>query len=448
MLQDSYEAALDYLFSATDYEKMRRVRYNADTFSLDRMRRLLEMFGSPDRRLRTVHVAGTKGKGSTSAMVHAMALACGLKAGLYTSPHLVDLRERIRVGREDITPKDLADLIRRARPHVERLRAENDPATFFEIFTALALAHFAEAGVDLAVVEVGLGGRLDATNVLAPDVSVITAISIDHVEQLGGTLAAIAGEKAGVVKSGVPVVSQPQPPEALEVIEQACRAAGAPLILVGRDVTYTWSPASPGGRRGIRLSVRTPAAAYDNLFVPLMGEHQAINASAAIAAAERAGPLAGRLTPDRVRQALAGVSWLGRMEHLPGPPEMILDGAHNRASMERLVEGLAQHFPGRRLVVVFAAAADKDIDGMLAVLAERMRGSPIVFTRTDNPRAADPADLASRFAAIGGQEAEMVADVPTALRRAATLAAPGGLIVACGSLYLVGEIKTRKDSHG
>jgi dihydrofolate synthase/folylpolyglutamate synthase len=443
MSKESYEAALDYLFSATDYEKMRRVRYNADTFSLDRMRRLLERLGSPERRLRSVHVAGTKGKGSTAAMAHAIAAACGLKTGLYTSPHLIDIRERIHVGRDPIAPEDLERLIRAARPHVEHLREEGDPATFFEIFTALAFAHFAASGVDLAVVEVGLGGRLDATNVLTPDVSVLTAISIDHVEQLGGTLSAIAAEKAGIVKPGVPVVSQPQPPEALEVVERACRAAGSPMMLVGRDVTYTWSPAPDGGRRGIRLSVRTPLAAYEDLFVPLMGEHQAINAAAAIAAAECVGPMRGRLTPQTVRRALAGVQWPGRMEYLAGPPEMVLDGAHNRASMERLAEGLARHFPGRRIVTVFASAADKDVDGMLAVLAERMPGTPVVLTRTDNPRAADPADLASRFAALGGQAAEMTADVPAALRRAAELASPDALIVACGSLYLVGEIKSR-----
>jgi dihydrofolate synthase/folylpolyglutamate synthase len=452
--QDQYQAALDYLFSATDYEKMRRVRYNADTFSLDRVRRLLEMLGSPERRFRSVHVAGTKGKGSTSAMVHAIAQECGLKAGLYTSPHLVDIRERIRVGRDEIAPGDLSRLIEAARPHVERLRRDGDPATFFEIFTAVALRHFAEAGVDLAVVEVGLGGRLDATNVLGPDVSVMTAISIDHVEQLGATLASIAAEKAGIVKPGVPVVSQSQPPEALKVIEGACRGAGAPLVLVGREVTYTWGPAERGGRRGIALEVRTPAATYDDLFVPLMGEHQAMNASAAIAAAQGASSLAGRLTPERVRKALSEVAWPGRMEYVPArprrgavadrvAPDMLLDGAHNRASMQRLAEALRRHFPDRALVVVFASAADKDIDGMLAVLADRMGGGPVVFTRTDNPRAADPADLASRFAAKGGAGGRTAADVPAALDLAAELSAPGGLIVACGSLYLVGEIKSR-----
>jgi len=441
MAQADYEAALAYLFSATDYEKMRRVRYNADTFSLDRMRRLLERLGSPHRRLRTVHVAGTKGKGSTAALVHAVAMACGLTAGLYTSPHLVDIRERIRIGRRDIGRHELAALVEAARPHVDRLRAEADAPTFFEIFTALAFGHFARAGVDVAVVEVGLGGRLDATNVLAPDTAVITAISLDHTLQLGDALSAIAAEKAGIVKPGVPVVSQPQPPDAMAVIEDVCRAAEAPLVVVGREVTYTWSPAEEAGRLGCEVTVRTPDALYDRLFVPLMGEHQAVNAATAVAAAERCGPLAERLSPRVVREALRQVRWPGRMEHLPGKPEMVLDGAHNRASMERLLEALARHFPARRTIVVFGSAADKDVDGMLGVLAERLPDSPVVFARTDNPRAADPADLAERFRACGGTAGEAAGDVSSALNVAAERATADGLIVVCGSLYLVGEVK-------
>ena len=446
---DTDEAALEYLFSATDYEKMQRVRYNADTFSLDRMRRLLEALGRPDRDLVSVHVAGTKGKGSTAAMLHAIAMAAGLKTGLYTSPHLVDIRERIRIGSEDIPAEALRRLIESARPHIERFRAEGDPPTFFEIFTALAFRHFANVGTDLVVAEVGLGGRLDATNVLAPEVSVLTAISIDHTHQLGDTLRAIAAEKAGIIKPGVPVVSQPQPREALEVIEEACRTAGAPLLVIGREVTYEWAPASEAGRAGGggRLAVRTPRAAYDGLFVPLMGEHQALNASAAIAAAERVRPLAGRLTPETVRRALGEVRWPGRMEWLQGRPDWLLDGAHNRASMERLVEGLSRHFPGRPMVFVFASAADKDVDGMLAALAERAGDAPVVFTRTDNPRAADPALLAARFgrfgrtARMGGRTSETAANVSAAIAAARRLAGTEKLVVVCGSLYLVGEAK-------
>jgi dihydrofolate synthase/folylpolyglutamate synthase len=435
---DTYESALRYLFTATDYEKMQRVRYNTDTFSLDRMRAVLEALGSPERRFRSVHVAGTKGKGSTAAILHALALECGLKTGLYTSPHLVDIRERIRVGRDDIPAEALRALVADAQPHVDRMRAAGDPPTFFEIFTALAFRHFADEAVDLAVVEVGLGGRLDATNVLRPDVSVLTSVSIDHTHQLGETLERIAAEKAGIIKPGVPVVCQPQPPEAMAVVERAAQRAGSPLLVVGRDVTYTWAPVQG---TGIRLAVRTPHAAYDDLFLPLLGEHQAVNAATAIAAAERAGSLAERLTPERVRGGLRRVRWPGRMELVPGRPDMLLDGAHNRASMERLMEGLAQHFPGRLLVFVFASAADKDIDGMLAVLAQKGGGAPVVFTRTDNPRAAAPADLADSFWARGGREAETAPATAAALEAARKKAPLGGLVVVCGSLYLVGEFK-------
>jgi len=495
---DTYEFALRYLFTATDYEKMQRVRYNADTFSLDRMEALLGALGSPERRFRSVHVAGTKGKGSTAAILHALALECRLRSGLYTSPHLVDIRERIRVGRDDIPAEALRALVADAQPQVDRMRAAGDPPTFFEIFTALAFRHFADEAVDLAVVEVGLGGRLDATNVLRPDVSVLTSVSIDHTHQLGGTLESIAAEKAGIIKPGVPVVSQPQRPEAMAVIEKASREAAAPLLWVGREVTYTWAPA---GGTGIRLAVRTPHAAYDDLFLPLLGEHQAVNAATAIAAAELVGPMAapaagryvtpspsmarreplgrtregggeggaggtdqecpphpslsrernvppgGRgwavqpLSPEVVRAGLRHVRWPGRMELVPGRPDMLLDGAHNRASMERLIEGVARHFPGRPLVFVFAAAADKDIDGMLAVLAEMAGGAPVVFTRTDNPRAAAPADLAARFASCGGRGAETAPDSRAALAAARRRTPEGGMAVVCGSLYLVGEVK-------
>jgi len=403
------------------------------------MRALLGALGSPERRFRSVHVAGTKGKGSTSAILHALALECGLRTGLYTSPHLVDIRERIRVGREDIPPEALRALLADAQPHVDRMRAAGDPPTFFEIFTALAFRHFADEAVDLAVVEVGLGGRLDATNVLRPDVSIVTAISIDHTHQLGGTLERIAAEKAGIIKPGVPVVCQPQRPEAMAVVEKACRETGAPLVCVGRDVTYTWAPAT--GMGGIRLAVRTPHAEYADLFLPLLGGHQALNAATAIAAAERAPSLAECLAPERVRAGLRRVHWPGRMELVPGRPDMLLDGAHNRASMERLMEGLAQHFPGRPLVFVFASAADKDIDGMLAVLAQKGGGAPVVFTRTDNPRAAAPADLATWFAACGGRGDETAPDTQAALAAARRRTPEGGLVVVCGSLYLVGEAK-------
>jgi len=437
----TYDEALEYLFSCTDYEKMQHVRYNADTFSLDRMRQMVALMGSPETKFASIHVAGTKGKGSTAAMIHALAGAAGLKAGLYTSPHLVDIRERIRVGQTDIPKEDLRRLIEGARSMIERLRSQGDPPTFFEIFTALAFAHFAAQKVDLAVIEAGLGGRLDATNVIIPDVSVITAISLDHTEQLGKTLAEIAVEKAGIIKTRVTVVTEPQQPEVMDVIENACQQAGAPMILVGRDICYTWEPAEENGRLGGRLTVKTHMETFSDLFIPLMGEHQAVNACAAIAAARRTAALKKRLPPKTIAAGLRAVQWPGRMEYVPGQPDVLLDGAHNRASMERLLEGLAAYFPGWRMVVVFACAADKDVDGMLTVLAQKAAGAPIVFTKSKSPRACEPADLAARFAALGGAGAQTAPDVPAALQAAKGLAGPGGLVVVAGSLYLVGEVK-------
>jgi dihydrofolate synthase/folylpolyglutamate synthase len=441
MAFSTYDAALAYLFSATDYEKMQHVRYNADTFSLDRMRQMAALMGSPETKFASVHVTGTKGKGSTAAMIHALAQATGLKSGLYTSPHLVNIRERIRVGHSDISEEALRRLIEGARSMVDRLRAQGDPPTFFEIFTALAFQHFATEKVDVGVIEVGLGGRLDATNIIVPDVSVITAISLDHTEQLGDTLAAIAAEKAGIIKTRVPVVTQPQEPEVMEVIEQACQEAGAPMILVGRDIHCTWEPAEEKGRLGGRLSAKTHTESFRDIFIPLMGEHQALNACTAIAAARRASPLKGLLPPKVIAAGLRGVEWPGRMEYVSGRPDMLLDGAHNRASMERLLEGLAQHFPGWRTVLVFACAADKDVDGMLAALAQKAAQMPVVFTKTASPRSADPANLAERFASLGIAGARTAPDVAAALETAKGLAGPAGFIVVAGSLYLVGEAK-------
>ncbi|MCX5684373.1 MAG: bifunctional folylpolyglutamate synthase/dihydrofolate synthase [Planctomycetota bacterium] len=437
----TYEAALEYLFSATDYEKMQHVRYNADTFSLDRMRQMVSTLGSPETKFPSIHVAGTKGKGSTAAMIHALATAAGLKVGLYTSPHLVDIRERIRVGREDISKEALRLLIEGARSMIERLRNEGAPATFFEIFTALAFKHFADQKVDLGVIEAGMGGRLDATNVIVPDVSVITAISIDHTEQLGHTLLEIAAEKAGIIKTRVTCVTQPQEPEVLDLIENACQQAGAPMILVGRDISCKWEPAEEKGRLGGRMVIDTHTESFCDLFIPLMGQHQAVNACAAIAAARRTAALKKRLAPKVIAAGLRAVQWPGRMEYVPGQPDMLLDGAHNRSSLERLMEGLVHYFPGWRLILVFACAADKDVDGMMAVLAQKAAGAPIVFTKSRNPRACEPADLAARFAALGGAGAQTAPDLPAALAAAKGLAGPAGLVVVAGSLYLVGEAK-------
>ncbi|KKK57658.1 hypothetical protein LCGC14_3052260, partial [marine sediment metagenome] len=234
----TYDAALKYLFSHTDYERMLRVRYNTDTFSLSRMRSLLKKLGDPHKSLRAVHIAGTKGKGSTATMLAEMLQACGHKVGLYTSPHLVDIRERIRIDGEMITQAALTRAINVVAVHVDRMTRSKP--TFFEIFTAIAFKHFADSGVDVAVLETGLGGRLDSTNVIKPLVVGLTSISLDHTHQLGNTVKAIASEKAGIFKAGVPAVSVPQVPEAESALRNAARRAKTPLLFTGQNIDFSY----------------------------------------------------------------------------------------------------------------------------------------------------------------------------------------------------------------
>jgi dihydrofolate synthase/folylpolyglutamate synthase len=442
----SYEAALAYLTESTDYERMRRVRYNSDTFDLRRIEALVGALGRPDRRFRSIHIAGTKGKGSTSAMTEAILRGHGLRTGLFTSPHLVDLRERIRIDGRLVE----RDLMRRAVGRVAEIvgRGLDAPTpTFFEMMTAVAFLCYAESGVDVAVVETGLGGRLDSTNILMPEVAVITSISIDHTFQLGPDLASIAREKAGIIKAGVPTVLSPQPPQAEEVLLATAAARKALTIRVGHDVHHQWQLAFLGDQPAGRLSVRTPRRDYPNIDLPLGGRFQADNAACAIAVAEVV--LDDAMNVETTRRSLAAVHWPGRMQVVRLPATMmwpanvtvLVDGAHNADSLRQLLEAVDEYYPGRAATCVFAAAADKDIDGMMHVLAKA--ALPAVFTRTNNPRAAEPNDLATRLRAIGGRHAGDAPDWREALPQAvALLPAGGGLVVVCGSLYLVGDVLT------
>src|SRR5262245_53162333 len=277
----NYDEALDYLYSLINYEVKRPDRYNPDVVSLDRPRALMEAFGNPQETYPIIHVTGTKGKGSVSAMCASVLHAAGLRVGLYSSPHLQDFRERFRINGELIDPEVLASLVERIRPVVDR----TPNLTWFEVTTAIAFLYFAEAGVDIAVLEVGLGGRLDATNIIkSPLVSVITSLSFDHMALLGNTLASIAGEKAGIIKPGIPVVSAPQEPEAFEVLERIASERGAPLTLVGRDYTFKVDTADEYGQW---FSVARRGKPTRRYWTPLLGEHQALNATVALAALDQ-----------------------------------------------------------------------------------------------------------------------------------------------------------------
>ncbi|NLF32658.1 MAG: bifunctional folylpolyglutamate synthase/dihydrofolate synthase [Planctomycetes bacterium] len=434
-----YDAALKYLFSMTDYEQMLRVRYNRDTFSLDRMFRLLKGLGDPQDRIRTVHIAGTKGKGSTVEMLSQMLIACGYKVGVYTSPHIVDIRERIRINHTMISQAALTRLISTVEPIIEQMG--DDKPTFFEIFTSLAFMYFANEAVDVAVIETGLGGRLDSTNVLKPDVCGLTSISLDHMHQLGRTVGLIAKEKAGIFKPDIPAVSVPQRPEVEAVLRSAAKASKTPLMFAGKEIDFSYRfESSRATGPQTRVCMTTETSNFEHLPVPLLGEHQALNCGLALALLDELKKKGfDRITDATAVEGLRQTYLPGRMEMVCRDPRMIADGAHNAASVAALMKAIGQNIPYDSMVVVFGCAVDKDIPGMMRELA--LGADKIVFTSAGGPRAAKTRDLADAFEECTGKTAQVANSVEEALAIAASAVSREDIICATGSFYLVGAVK-------
>ncbi|GAB4222088.1 MAG: folylpolyglutamate synthase/dihydrofolate synthase family protein [Acidobacteriota bacterium] len=408
-------------------------------WELDTARAFAALLGHPERRFPAVHVAGTNGKGSVAAMVEAIARRAGLRTGLFTSPHLVCPTERIRIDGAPLALDEFLARIGSLRRRVaEGLHAGRLPRhpSFFEMMTGAALDAFAEHRVDLAVVEVGLGGRLDATNVVCPAVSAITTIGLDHRKTLGGTLQAIAAEKAGIVRPGVPVVLGAVPAPAVDVIERIARRRGAPVHSAPHEVTVETHADG-------RLALRTPEAAYGPLRPGLAGDHQAGNAAVAVRVAELLRARCGIvLTPETIEQGLAGVRWPGRLERLDGTrPEVLLDAAHNVDG----IRSLARHLgtlprpaaPGRR-ALVFGLTEGRDPLEMLEPLA-RLVGA-VVAAPPATSRAIAPARIVAAARRLGLEAAE-ASGARAALESARRIAGPTGEIVVAGSLYLVGDAR-------
>jgi dihydrofolate synthase / folylpolyglutamate synthase len=428
----TYAAALRYLDSLIRSDRPRRP-YGDE--KLSRMRHLLASLGDPHRKLRTVLVAGTKGKGSTAVMIAEVLRAHGLRVGLTVKPHLVDYRERIQLSGRRISQADLAALVEEVRPKVEAAREFPWGApTYVETTVAIALQYFVRQGVDLAAVEVGIGGRLDATNVLDPLVSVITPISYDHTEILGETLTAIATEKAGIIRDGGSVVSAPQPDEALSVIARTCEAKNARLVLVGRDVEAHVEESS---LEGVRATVKGLYDTYP-VRVHLLGRHQAVNAATAIAAVELLRAHSIQVASAAVRQGLAAVRWPARVELIDTAPYTIIDVGHNPASMGALKDALQQLLGGRRLILVFGMLATKDYRTVAAMIAPLAH--TIITTTPDNPHALG-ADLLAAEVRRHGATVVAVPDRREAVERARALAGPDDVLVITGSFYLVGEAR-------
>jgi dihydrofolate synthase/folylpolyglutamate synthase len=426
-----YSAALRLLLSLADFERMAGLAPPLHKPDMGRMEELSRRMGHPHKCAPVVHVAGTKGKGSVAAMVASILKAAGLRTGLFTSPHLHTFTERIRMDGSPIDEEKFAYHLGQVWQHVEAMGSESaygKPSTF-EVLTAMAFDLFRAERVDVQVLEVGLGGRLDSTNVAVGQVAVITSLSLDHTAVLGDHVALIASEKAGIIKPGARVVLSPQEPEAEAVVVDACRRLGVELWRLGHDVTWQTGPADLAGQQ---VNVRTPSRTYD-LTVPLLGVHQRENAAAAVAAVEA---MDLNVSVDEVVRGVRDVEWQGRFQVLSTSPYLVVDGAHNPYSMKCLSETVREYLGNRRVVVVFGCSSDKDVAGMVAQMAPIAERSVVCTSR--HPRAVPVQQLKELFEGkgVGSETAE---DVAAALDAALAQAADDDVVLVTGSLFVVAE---------
>lgn len=452
----TYEQAVEYLFGRINYERARAENLSARDFKLDRVAALLAELGNPHERIPAVHITGTKGKGSTAAMVAAALGACGYRTGLFTSPHVSAFEERMSVNGRLPSPDEVVDLVNRAgeaAERLDRLAGEMSP-TFFEIATAMAWLWFERAGCAIAVLEVGMGGRLDATNLCRPEVTIITNVSRDHTAVLGSTVEQIAREKAGICKPGVPMLTAAGG-AALSVIEETCRAAGSPLWRLGREIrildtaeqgsqdALAAAPTSAAGALGweaTRLSVETPRRTWRDLAVPLPGAHQRENAALAVAAIDVLASRGWNTGVDAVREGLRNARCPLRIERIAERPTVIVDAAHNWAAAGALLSTLAALDRGRRRILIFAATRDKDYPGLLRRLLPAF--DTLILTQyQNNPRRVPVARLAQVLESISTRPAHLAADPASAWKLARRLATEEDTICATGSFFLAAEVR-------
>ncbi len=439
-----YQENLDYLFSFVDYSLTRNLQYSPEKFNLEQMRALADELGNPQNDYPVIHVAGTKGKGSTAAMIASILMAADYRTGFYISPHLHDFAERIQVNNLPIPHAALNKLIEDIKPVVQKINR----LTTFEITSALAFEAFRRQHVDVAVVEVGLGGRLDSTNIVDPTLSVITSLSLDHMKVLGDTLEKIAREKAGIIKNGVPVVSAPQHPDAMAVLETVSSEKNSPLTVIGRDLNARLLKHTLDGQwfevssSALTDGTNSPFPAdYQkgmDFYIPLLGRHQVDNAAVAIAAVMQLRQLGFEINDQAVQDGLAKVIWPCRFEVLSRDPYLVVDSAHNRDSAHKLRQAMEDYFPGKPITLIFGASEDKDISGMFAELLPIC--SRVILTRSPHPRAAE---MNSLIKSAGSYSCSVLTadSVEIALEFSLDPGEPHGVVLAAGSLFVAANVR-------
>lgn len=441
--EEQYQTTLDYLYSFVDYSLTRQDRLAAANFDLRRMHELMALLGDPQKKYPIIHVAGTKGKGSTSAIIASVLQKQGYKVGLYTSPHLQDYVERIQINHQNISHEGLVEITDRLKPVIEKV----PELTTFEITTAIGFQAFADAGIDIAVMEVGLGGRLDATNIITPLLSVITSLSFDHMNVLGDTISQIATEKAGIIKPSRPVVLSPQDETPRQVVKQIAAERSAPVYTVGEDLLFSAGPHSLQTGQTVFLWDQADQPKMNNylrdpersdwkpiqLQIPLLGYHQVQNAATAYAAIEVARKEGMEISDAAIRQGFASVDWPGRFELINQEPIIIVDSAHNQDSALKLRLAMDDYLGDKPIYLIFGVSEDKDVRGILAQLLPRVKF--MVATQSTHPRAMR-ADKLVELAQQTGCPATATADITSALETAFKLVNGDAAIVIAGSIFV------------
>ena len=431
-MNKKYEKSLDYLYSFVNYSFKHSSELAKAEFNLDRMRDLMRLLGDPQNDYPIIHIAGSKGKGSTAAFTASALRAADYRVGLYTSPHLQDFTERMQVNGVPISKDDFAKLVEEIKPAVEQVPF----ITTFELATALGFLHFSRQNVTVAVVEVGLGGRLDATNIITPLVSVITSISLEHTAILGDSLEKIAREKAGIVKEGHPLVVSPQKVGVSAVFELIAEEYDVPLTRVGHDILYRVKKKSIDGQM---LEVWMRNAPKMKLSIPLLGEHQvenAVTAYAALLVARREGLM---ISSAQIKQGFADTEWAGRFEIWREKPAIVLDSAHNPDSISKLRQTLDEYFPDEKVVLIFGVSEDKKVAEMLEILSPRLE--KVIFTKAEHPRAADAEKLLT-IARQVGVKAEAITPVEDAVAQALEdVNKMRALLLSAGSIFATAAVR-------
>jgi len=432
---DCYQEALDYLYSFTDFETIRSNRMLAQ-INLSRMEELMGQLGQPHRYAKSIHIAGTKGKGSTAAMIASVLSASGYRTGLYTSPHLIDIKERFRIDGKMISKKELTNHVNCIRGAIGSTSAKQiREITTFELLTALAFLFFASQKVDFQVIEVGLGGRLDATNVISPKACAITALSLDHTEVLGKTIAEIAFEKAGIIKQGIPLVCAPQEPDAMRVIKRCCAERNATLIGVGKDITHSEALRKESSQR-IRIHGRLREYLVE---IPLLGAFQQENAAIAVGVLETLIEQGFSISERGMARGMQIVTWPGRFQILSHEPLIVVDGAHNSHSARALAKAIDSLIEGKSIgkkILIIGMSCDKDYLAVTKELGDTF--DIVVATQSRHARALSANVLASAFG-MTGKIVKTTQTTAEAIDQALSLGGKDALICITGSLFIVGE---------